>query len=182
MTGAPPAVPRGHPLLGHASALQSDPLAFLTRCALTGADVVPLRLPFLRAFLLLNPADIERVLVTDHRQFVKPLWLRTPAVRRLLGDGLVTSDGAPWRAQRRACQPAFHPALLPDYGRTVAALAERMLDDWSPGQTRDLTRDMTRLTLNIIGQTLLGTDLGPQAAEIGTVMDTLMACFSADRS
>lgn len=176
------AVLQGHPFLGHLPALRSDPLGFLTRCARTGADVFPLRLPFLRAFLLLDPADIERVLVTDHRQFVKPLWLRTPAVRRLLGDGLVTSDGAPWRAQRRACQPAFHSALLPDYGRTVAALAERMLDGWSPGQTRDLPGDMTRLTLDIIGQTLLGTDLGPQAAEIGAVMDTLMACFSADRS
>lgn len=182
MTGDPLAVPRGHSLLGHLPALRDDPLGFLTHCAQTGADVVPLRLPFLRAFLLLDPADIERVLVTDHRQFVKPLWLRTPAVRRLLGDGLVTSDGGPWRAQRRACQPAFHPGLLPDYGRTVSALAGRMLDGWSPGQTRDLPGDMTRLTLDIIGQTLLGTDLGPQAAEIGAVMDTLMACFSADRS
>lgn len=176
------AAPRNHPLLGHLTALRDDPLDFLTRCAQTGADVVPLRLPFLRAFLLLDPADIERVLVTDHRQFVKPLWLRTPAVRRLLGDGLVTSDGAPWRTQRRACQPAFHPGLLPDYGRTLAALAERTLDGWAQGQTRDVPQDMTRLTLGVIGQTLLGTDIGARASEIGAVMDTLMACFSARRS
>lgn len=174
--------PRGHPLLGHLAALRDDPLALLTRCAQTGAPVVPLRLPLVRAFLLLDPADIERVLVTDHRQFVKPFWLRTPAVRRLLGDGLVTSDGGPWRAQRRACQPAFHPGLLPNYGGAVAVLAERMLDGWAAGQTRDLPRDMTRLTLEIIGETLLGTALGGVADEIGDVMDTLMECFGADRS
>ena len=170
------------PLWGDLTALRDDPLAFLTRCAQTGDDVVPLRLPFVRAFLLLDPADIERVLVTDHRQFVKPLWLRTPAVRRLLGDGLVTSDGAPWRTQRRACQPAFHPSLLADYGYTITALTEQMLNDWAPGQSRAVLRDMARLTLGVIGQTLLGRDIRPQADEIAAVMDTLMTCFSAPRS
>ena len=105
--------PPGHALLGHLPALHKDPLGFLTHCARHYGDVVPLRLPFLRAFLLLDPADIERVLVTDHREFVKPLWLRTPAVRRMLGDGLVTSDGDARRVQRRACQPAFQPGLMP---------------------------------------------------------------------
>ncbi len=168
-----------HPLLGHLPAFQKDPLAFLALCLQTGADVVPLRLPFLRAFLLLNPEDIERVLVTEHRQFLKPQWLRTPAVRRLLGQGLVTSDGDSWRAQRRACQPAFHPSLLPDYGRTVCTLTSRMLDDWTVGQPRWVLSDMTRLTLEIIGQTLLGVSLGPAAEEISAIMTTLMECFNA---
>ena len=181
-TMAGPQAPRGHPLLGHLTALRDDPLGFLTRCADTGDSVVPVRLAFLRAFLLLDPADIERVLVTDHRHFVKPLWLRTPAVRRLLGDGLVTSDGTPWRTQRRLCQPAFHPALSPGYGRTMAALAEQMLDDWAPGQVRDVTRDMARLTLGVIGRTLLGADVGARSGEISAAMDTLMSCFTARHS
>jgi len=168
-----------HPLLGHLPAFRDDPLAFLARCMQTGADVVPVRLPLVRAFLLLNPDDIERVLVTDHRQFVKPLWLRTPAVRRLLGRGLVTTDGDSWRAQRRVCQPAFHPGLLPAYGRTVSALAERMLDGWQEGQPRDILRDMTRLTLEVIGKTLLGTEIGPVTDEISAIMTTLMQCFNA---
>ncbi len=178
---APPphfSLPR-HPLLGHLPAFRRDPLEFLAQCLQTGLDVVPVRVPFVRAFLLLNPDDIERVLVTDHRQFVKPLWLRTPAVRRLLGQGLVTSDGDSWRSQRRVCQPAFHPGLIPEYGRTVEALTARMLDDWQTGEPRDMLRDMTRLTLAIIGRTLLGVEIGPVADEIIAIMATLMRCFNA---
>ena len=168
-----------HPLLGHLPAFRRDPLAFLTACMETGREVVPLRLPLIRAFVLLNPDDIERVLVTDHRQFRKPFWLRTPDVRRLLGRGLVTSDGDSWRTQRRVCQPAFHPGLLPSYGRTIGTLAERMLDGWQVGQPRDVLRDMTRLTLEVIGQTLLGVNMAPVTDEISTIMATLMACFNA---
>lgn len=168
-----------HPLLGHLPAFRKDPLAFLASCLQTGADVVPLRLPLVSAFLLLNPDDIERVLVTEHRQFLKPLWLRTPAVRRLLGRGLVTSDGDSWRAQRRACQPAFHPSLLPGYGRTVSTLTGQMLDGWTAEEPRRVLRDMTRLTVEIVGQTLLGVNLGPVSGEISAIMATLMECFNA---
>lgn len=168
-----------HLLLGHLPAFRQDPLAFLSDCMETGRNVVPLRLSFVRAFLLLDPGDIERVLVRDYRQFRKPFWLRTPDVRRLLGRGLVTSDGDSWRTQRRACQPAFHPGLLPSYGRTIGALAERMLDGWTAGQPRDVLRDMTRLTLEVIGQTLLGVNMAPVTEEISAIMATLMACFNA---
>ncbi len=178
---APPQISAlpGHPLLGHLPAFRRDPLEFLAQCMQTGLDVVALRAPLVRAFLLLDPADIERVLVTDHRQFLKPLWLRTPAVRRLLGHGLVTSDGDSWRTQRRVCQPSFHPGLLPEYGRTVGALTARMLDGWAAEQPRDVLRDMTRLTLEIIGRTLLGTEIGPVSDEIQAIMATLMRCFNA---
>src|SRR3978361_167621 len=129
--------PPGHPLLGHVLALQKDPLVFLTYCARHYGDVVPLRLLRRQAFLLLNPDDIERVLVTDHRNFVKPLWLRSAAVRRVLGDGLVTSDGSDWRRQRQACQPAFHRSLLEGHIEEMMALTEQMLRGWQPGQERD---------------------------------------------
>ena len=174
--------PPCHALWGHLPALRRDPLGFLTRCAQGDTWVVPLRLPGVRAFVLLDPDDIERVLVTDHRDFVKPPWLRTAAVRRLLGDGLVTSDGDPWRRQRRACQPAFHPGRLPGYGQTVAALAERTLAGWHAGQVRDIPHDMARLTLEVVTQTLLGVDGAGRAGPISAAMDTLMRGFSAPHS
>ena len=171
-------VPKSHPLQGHLPAFREDPLGFLTCCAQSGADVVPLRLLFLRAFLLLSPDDIERVLVTDYRLFRKPLWLRTPDIRRLLGRGLVTSDGDSWRSQRRVCQPAFHHGLLPAYGRAVGELTEQMLAGWQPGQPREILRDITRLTLEVIGRTLFGVEIGTVSDEIGAIMTTLMECFN----
>lgn len=174
-----PNAPPGHPLFGHLPALQRDPLCFLTACARGYGAVVPLRLPFVRAFLLLEADDIERVLVTDHRNFIKPLWLRTPAVRRLLGDGLVTSDGDRWKRQRGTCRPAFLPGRMEGYSETMASLTERKLDQWIPIQSRDIQQDLTALTLEIIGRTLLGTDIADETTEISGCMLTMMECFTA---
>jgi len=167
------------PLLGHLPALHKDPLTFLLRCSRENGSIVPIRLPFLKVYLLTESADIERVLVTDHRNFEKPLWLRTPAVRRLLGDGLVNSDGESWKRQHNECQPAFHPGLMEAYGLTIARLAERSLTKWTPGETRNVQRDMARLTLEIVTETMFGADIGDQAGEIGDAMDTVMDCFGS---
>jgi cytochrome P450 len=102
-----------------------DPLAFLTQCAREYGDFVPLRLGLRRGFLLNHPDLIEEVLVTQQRNFVK-----SPAVRRLrvLGNGLVSSEGGFWRRQRRLMQPAFHRRRIAAYGEAMVALTERMLD------------------------------------------------------
>lgn len=174
--------PPGHGLLGHLPAFLQDPLGFLTHCARSYGDVVPLRFPGHPAFLLLNPSDIERVLVTEHDHFMKPAWLRTLSVRLLLGGGLLTSEGRAWRHQRQVCQPAFHPRQMRDYGETISALTQHMLAGWEPGQTRDLQQDMTHLTLEIVARTVLGTQMTGWVGETGEAMDTLMTRFAARRN
>ena len=49
-------------LFGHLPAFKRDPLGFLTDCARNYGGVVPLRMLHKPVFLLLDPADIERVL------------------------------------------------------------------------------------------------------------------------
>ncbi len=171
-----------HPLLGHLPALRADPLGFLTDLARQSDDVVPLRMPLMRAVLLLGPADIERVLTIDPENFVKPPWLRAAAVRRLLGDGLVTADGAAWRRQRTTCQPAFHPGQMPAYGEAMSLLTERAMAGWGVGQARDLQRDMAHLTLEIAAWTLLGADVAARTDEIAGAMDDLMGSFAESRN
>ena len=50
-------------IFGHLPAFMRDPLAFLTDCARNHSGVLPLRMLHKRVFLLLEPADIEWVLV-----------------------------------------------------------------------------------------------------------------------
>jgi cytochrome P450 len=178
----PSSSPPAHPLWGHLPAFSKDPLRFLTDCARGYGRAVPLRLLHVPAVLLLDPADIERVLVTEHRDFVKPAWLRTAAVRRLLGSGLVTSDGDDWRRQRQACQPAFHLRRMGRYGEAISALAEQTLARWNPGDTLNLQREMSCLTLEVIARTLLNVDKPGWTKDTADAMDTLMARFSAGPS
>lgn len=177
-----PVAPPAHPLFGHLLAFRQDTLRFLTECAHRYGPVVPLRMLHRPAFLLLDAAHIERVLVTEQKRFRKPEWLHTAAVRRALGQGLVTSDGETWRQQRHLCQPAFHPRRMEGYAHTITNLSARALADWRPGQSRLLQQEMAHLALQIVAHTLLEVDLPDWPAEASAAVDTLMARFTAQRS
>ncbi len=178
----PASSPPQHPLFGHLSAFREDALGFLTHCARHYGSVVPLRMLYKPAFLLLDSADIERVLVTDHKSFRKAAWLHTAPVRRVLGEGLVTAEGAEWRHQHHACQPAFQPGRMEHYGALIATLAERALVDWQPGQSRALQQDMAHLALQVVAYTLFDVDETGWSEEASASVDTLMARFTAKRS
>ncbi len=181
-TALSPMQPPMHPLLGHLPAFRTDPLGFLTHCAREYGSVVPLRMLHRSAFLLLDPADIERVLVSEHRNFIKPQWLQTSAVRRVLGEGLVNAEGEAWRQQRQLCQPAFQPRRMDGYAAQISRLAQCTLAEWQPGETRDLHQDMTHLALAVVAQTLFDVDAAGWPEEAGAAIETLMARFTAKRS
>ncbi len=170
------------PLLGHLPAFSQNPLAFLTECAESGERTIPLRFLHKRAIVLTDADEIERVLVTDHALFRKPDWLRTPAVRRLLGESLVLSEGEEWKKPREQSQPAFHTRLLPGYAETISRLTQRRMENWRVGQVLDTGHEMTLLTLEIIVEALFKVEIGSRAEGIEAAMNILMARFGSKRS
>lgn len=170
-----------HAIFGHLTAFNADPLRFLSDCGRYNRGVLPLRIVHKVMFLLLEPADIEQVLITDHRNFIKPDWLRTPSVSRLLGDGLVTSEGALWRSRHDACRHAFEHDRMERYGEMICALAMQRIESWKPGGTIDLQQEMTQLTLQIVGRLLFGaTPMDTNwVSEVTEALDTLLVCFSS---
>ena len=137
---------------------------------------MPLRLGLRRLVLVSHPALVEEVLVTRHRSFIKTPLLRNG--RRLLGHGLLTSEGDLWRRQRRLMQPAFQRQRLTGYGATMVAAAEQLLATWQDGQRRDAHADMMALTLDIALRTLFGAELGGEGARIGALVEAALRRFS----
>src|SRR5262249_10179718 len=128
-------------------------------------------------YMLNHPEDIEMVLRGNHRNFRKDVGTRT--LIGLLGNGLVTSEGETWRRQRRLAQPAFQLDQIEKYSTVMVALTQHLLQDWQPGQTRDLHADMMRLALEIVGQTLFGAKLGGLAEEVGRILEVAMHYFAS---
>jgi len=122
-----------------------DTLGFVTRCKDYG-DVVHTRFLYVHAYFLYNPTDIESLLTTNAKSYRKAQSLRSPFFHRLVGNGLVTSEGDFWRRQRRLAQPAFHRQRISSYGDVMVQYAERAIAGWKHGEHRDIARDMTRLT------------------------------------
>ncbi len=58
-----------------------------------------------------DPDAIKRIFVTNHKNYAKDKRFYT-LFGRILGKGLVTSEGALWKAERALMSPAFHITAL----------------------------------------------------------------------
>src|SRR4051812_40176520 len=152
-----------------------DMLAFITTLARTYGDLVTYRIGGETIFLVSDPQNIKEILVTQNRNFTKSRGLER--VKRLLGNGLLTSEGAEHLRQRRLMQPAFHRERIAGYGQTMVAYADRTRGHWGDGETRDIAQEMMRLTLLIAGKTLFDVDIEKQAGEVGEAMNDTMESF-----
>lgn len=122
-------------------------------------------------YLFNHPQLIQDVLVTHDRSFIKSRVLQLS--RRLLGEGLLTSEGVTHLRQRRLVQPVFHRQRMIGYAQIMAAQAAVTSDRWltlGAGAPVDMLQEMMRLTLAIVGKTLFDADVEGEAAEIGDAL------------
>ena len=170
-----PPGPRGRFLIGRLPAINREWLEFLDRCARAYGDIFHFRSLHLHLCYLIRPEYIESVLVTQQHNFIKSKDYR--AMRRIFGDGLLTSEGEAWRRQRRLAQLAFHRERIAAYSRLMVASTERMLDRWRDGQTLDVHQEMMRLTLDIVAKALFDADVEGDARDVGRALNVAMAQF-----
>ena len=152
-----------------------DTIGYLTKCAREYGDIVFFRFLGVPACYLNRPDYIESVLVTQSGNFVKSKDYR--AMRRVLGNGLLLSEGEFWRRQRKLIQPAFHQARIASYAEIMVGYTHRMLESWSDGQTLDIHEAMMRLTLGIVAKTLFDADVSREAEDVDAALSVLMGKF-----
>src|SRR5438093_344874 len=105
-----------------------DPLAFLMETASRYGDVAYFRAGPFDVYLLSHPDLIREVAVTHHHQVMKSQGLQE--AKRILGEGLLTSEGDVHRRQRRLIQPLFHHQRIDGYGAAMVEFGERFSERW----------------------------------------------------
>ncbi len=149
-----------------------DPLAGYLRLAARYGDVV--RVPFAPRrywFVLSRPEHAEHVLAANQDNYVKAFTYRP--LRALVGNGLLTSEGEMWRKHRRLIQPVFSRREVTGFGPQMTEGARRLAALWAglaEGSLVNVAREMSALTLEIVGQALFGADLTGDAAQLGRAM------------
>ncbi len=155
--------------------LRRDPIELIERAARAG-DIVRIPMPRVRLTLVNHPDLVWEVLSSGDRDFRKSPALRN--ARRVLGDGLLTSEGDHHRRQRRMIQPIFHHERIDGYAAAIVAEAERAADELTPRVAVDMHQAMTRLTLTIVARALFGTDLADRDIEaVGAAMHEVLSQF-----
>jgi cytochrome P450 len=152
-----------------------NPLEFFESVARTYGDLAYVRLGGEHVFVVSDPRVIKDVLMTHNQNFTKSRGLER--TKRLLGEGLLTSEGAVHLRQRRLMQPAFHRDRVANYAATMIEYAERARGRWTDGETLDVAQEMSRLTLSVVGKTLFDTDVESQARDVGDALTGVMESF-----
>lgn len=141
---------------------RKDPLGFLENVAREFGDIASWKIGGQRVVLVNHPNFIRDVLVTQGHKFVSGF----ERSKKLLGEGLLTSEGEIHRRNRRMMQPAFAHERIATFGGLITNEAAQARHRWSDGTTLNISDEMTRLALAIVGQAIFGTDLAAQAGEI----------------
>lgn len=166
-----PPGPTSNLFLGFSPDLQRNPLKFIDGLTQQYGDAVRFRF-FLGfyGYVFTHPEHNKYILQENNRNYTK----RHPAliaIRPVVGNGLLTSDGEFWRRQRRLIQPAFHQSRISTLGDMMTRAACAALERWQPnlasGAPLDIDQEMMRLTLEIVGRALFSIDLTGDADAVG---------------
>jgi cytochrome P450 len=125
--------------------------------------VVRVRFGPFRLYVLNSPDAIRHALVNQARNLEKGLSFGR--AKRLIGNGLVMSEGEDHRRQRRLMQPAFHRAQIAGYLSTMRDVAVPRISAWPDGGTLAFDREMRSITLTVLTRTLLSADIGSEAID-----------------
>ncbi len=155
--------------------MRHAPMQFLTRVAVRYGGIA--RIPLARGFLyLVSEPDLIKALLVDHRtRFIKNT--RYSDMQRVLGQGLLLSEGNVWRRQRVATQPSFRPGAL---DRDVSWMTRVIADHFDQWDTRAdgngtlaLAPAFERLSQALAGHLLFGSVFTRHAEAVLAVTEDL---------
>ena len=147
---------------------RQDPIGFLEKAAAQFGDIVHWKMGGQNVFLINDPNLIRDVLITQDRKFDKQL----EASRSLLGLGLTASNGELHQRQRRSIQPGFHRDRVAKFAEAMVHCAAVAQGRWEENATIDIKKEMERIALSVVGETLFSINLEAHADVISRAMAT----------
>lgn len=162
--------PQGSRVLGNLPEIRRHgPLEHLVDAWRRHGDVVRFRMGPDVVHLLAHPDDVEHVLASNKQNFQRGTIFER-RTRPILGNSLVTTEGALWEQQRQLIEPLLGPDGVSEFADIMVVSAERVMKTWTmadgDGAVVDIHHEMLQVTMRVIYQAVFGQDLGDSAAEI----------------
>ncbi|MEZ4319380.1 MAG: cytochrome P450 [Myxococcota bacterium] len=154
--------------------LLTDTLTGITRAAREHGDVVMHRIGRTKLVQVTHPDDLHTVLHARWPTLQKSRVVR--GLSEILGDGLLTAEGERYQALRKAATPRFTPRHIDGWAARMNAVAARSR---LPTGEVDVLPALSQMTLEILVDTVFGTDPGPELTDALSCLDVLLDDFQA---
>lgn len=172
MPGSAKAPAAPGPAKGQMRDFGRDPVDLVTRMRDTYGGITRMRFGPLVVHLLTDPAHVKHVLQDNARNYVRGKLYDNFHI--FFGRGLLTTDGAEWKARRKVSQPFVHRPRLVAKSPAITECALDLAAEWEAkadrGEPVDATEGLMRLAMGVFGKMFLGTDLRPYSAELQPVV------------
>ena len=114
-----------------------------------------------------DPAGVRHVLLDNAKNYEKGAFQRR-IFGPLITDGLLLAEGEDWRRTRRIIAPLFTPARIGKLAVQMYDVSARRVTAWplpdgAQSAVLDIDAEMTRITFEIISQTMFSNMLGGEA-------------------
>ncbi|GAB7095769.1 cytochrome P450 [Halolamina litorea] len=148
-------------MFGSSRRYARDPFRFVTGLEAAYGGVSRFEMGPLDTYMVTDPSEIERVLVSESDRFTKPAF-QDDALGSLLGQGLLLSEGETWQRQRKLAQPAFDMRRLSGMADRIVDHTETRLAEWDDGEQINVEEEMTTVTIDVILDLMMGVELSRQ--------------------
>ena len=153
-----PPGPKGLPYFGSLREIRENPMDFYVRVSQTYGPIARFFYGRNPTYLISSPELIRELLIERKEVYIKNE--RYEALKRLIGNGLLLSEGEHWQRQRSATGPGFKPQAMADRVPRMAKLIDGCLESWEPwvgsDEAVDIEPEITTISQMLIGDWLLG--------------------------
>lgn len=119
-----------------------------------------------------KPEHVRSILVEHAYDFDKGIIVQN-ILRPVLGNSIFCSEGDFHRQQRKIMAPPFQPRHIASYADMIVSYSEQIQQTWIDGAVIDINRQMTNLTMSIIGKALFDAEIFSETDELGAAMTTV---------
>ena len=175
----PPSIPRFH----RVRRLYAQPHLFMHELREEYGDFIRWR--GIVDFYLVNHPDLLRPILSQGYEHFSKRTIDYWALARVTGKGLVSNDGPHWAKQRKLMQPLFGNRIVGGFDETINALTASLMVRWdavAADTVIRVDREMGRLTFQVVGATLFGTDIERHADEVAEILDVINLFYQEPRA
>jgi cytochrome P450 len=148
-----------------------DPLQFLLDLTRDYGDLVRYQTPYSYTYIANSPETVFHVLRDAN-------YPRGSLLKQVLGEGMLSSEGAHWKKHRSLMLPDFHPHVLATHAHeirdSIADFVRRWLEYSRQGTTFNASDEMMNLTLDIVRRALFSGEMNEHMERINVVVKALL--------